>query len=132
MSRVGDDPQIRLGPREVELPRAHRRTDDVVAPLDDDGRDVADRVDVLDEPVVGLEEGVVDEVVALDARERDRFVRIAEVGDRRVVWDQLERRALRTRRAANASWWPRPHGTRRPVSPPIAVLSGPEPRPICN
>jgi hypothetical protein len=44
--------------------------------LDDDGRDVLDAVDVLQEVVVFLEEAAVDEVVAFDAGEcfGERFV----------------------------------------------------------
>ena len=46
-------------------------------------------LDVLDEVVVGREEGVVHEVVALDAREREREFRLGELLDHRVVEEEF-------------------------------------------
>src|SRR5215207_5164625 len=86
---VGDDAEVRLGPRLVQLPGAEDGADHVVAPLDDDGRDVADAADVLDEVVVGREEGVVHEVVALDAREGERELGVGELLDGGVVEEEL-------------------------------------------
>src|SRR5437773_2864056 len=72
MPRVGDDPELGLRPCAVKLPRGHHRTDDVVATLHDYGRDVTDLSDAIDELGVAFEEALVDEVMALDARERER------------------------------------------------------------
>src|SRR3712207_1626745 len=76
------------------LPRALDGADHVVAPLDDDGRDVPNLADVLDEVVVGREEGVVHEVVALDACDGERLVRLGEVVHQAGVRVELRGRAL--------------------------------------
>ena len=39
---VRDQVELGLRPPPVQIPRAHHRADDVVAPLDDDAGDVAD------------------------------------------------------------------------------------------
>src|SRR5262249_20057013 len=39
---VGNDDELGLGPRAMQVPRARRRTHDVVTALHDDARDVAD------------------------------------------------------------------------------------------
>src|SRR5215212_5747400 len=91
---VGDDPEVGLGPGFVQLPRTEDGADHVVAPLDDDGRDVTYLADVLDEVVVRREEGVVHEVVALDAREGERELRVGELLDGRVVEEELRRAPL--------------------------------------
>src|ERR1043165_9674954 len=86
---VGDDAEVGLGPGAVQVPGAAHGADHVVAPLDDDGRDVSYLPDVLDEVVVRREEGVVHEVLTLDAREGERELRVGELLDGRVVEEQL-------------------------------------------
>ena len=65
MPRVRHDDELGLRPGPVEGPGALQRADDVVTPLDDDGRDVADAVDVLEE-LAFAQEALVDEIMALD------------------------------------------------------------------
>ena len=89
-----DDPEVGLGPGLVQVPRAARRTDDVVAPLNDDSGNVADSIYVVEKLVLSLHESVVHEIVTLDARERKRFVRLVEVRDQFSIGDELERTAL--------------------------------------
>ena len=54
----------------MKVPRTHDRTNDVVATLDDDGRDVPNLSNVLNQIVVSIEEGIVYEVMAFDPSER--------------------------------------------------------------
>lgn len=68
MPRVGDHVQLGLGPGAVQVPGAGHGADDVVAPLYDDPRDMADFLHIPQQ-LVGLQEGVVDKVMALDAGE---------------------------------------------------------------
>ncbi len=49
----------------MELPRTVERTDDVIASMDDDPRDMADFRDVFQDPVIAGEEAIIHEVVAL-------------------------------------------------------------------
>src|SRR5882672_1497014 len=76
---VAHHAKVRLGPALVELPSGLRRTDDVVAALDDHCRNRANEVDAAQQLVLALEEASVDEVVRLDARERKRELGRAEL-----------------------------------------------------
>ncbi len=55
--------------------RCRDRGDGVVAALDDGAGDVADAGDVVENPAVGFEEGLADEVMGLDAGEREIIAR---------------------------------------------------------
>src|SRR5262249_376747 len=69
---IGHDPQVRFRKGTVERPGAGHRADDIVTPLDNHGRYVADTCDVRKELIVTLEESVVDKVVTLDPGECKR------------------------------------------------------------
>src|SRR5256714_3765262 len=86
---VWDDSQVRFGPGAVQVPRASHGADNVVAPLHYDAGDVPNFFHVLDEIVVCREEGVVHEVVTLDARKRQGELRLGELLDHRVVEEEL-------------------------------------------
>src|SRR5262249_35378421 len=83
MAGVRDDLEPRLGPGAVQVPGVADRADEIVAAVDDDARYVADARHLLEQVVIGREEGVVLEVVAFDAGERDRLGRILAVADMR-------------------------------------------------
>src|SRR5262249_4250568 len=65
----------------VELPRRDRGAHDVVAPLDDDARDVPDLLNLVEKLLRLPQERPVNEVVALDSRERLREAVAPEAGD---------------------------------------------------
>src|SRR5262249_10869813 len=91
---VGDDVVLRFRPAPVEIPGGDRRAHDVVAPLDDDARDMPDPLDVVEQLIRMAQERAVDEVVALDPRERIREIGPCGVGDDLRVRAQPARRAL--------------------------------------
>jgi hypothetical protein len=76
---IGDD--IELGPRPgaVQFPGGAQGADEVVAPLDDDPGDIGQVIGVAQE-LIGLQEGPVDEVVTLDARQTQGHMGVGEVG----------------------------------------------------
>src|ERR1017187_327204 len=69
VTAVGSDDEVGFGPRTVERPRAFHGANDIVTALHDDSGDMADARDVAQQLVVGFEEGMVEEVVDLNARE---------------------------------------------------------------
>ena len=71
MTGIGHDYQFRLGKSTVQVPCRRRRTDDIVASLDDDRRNIADLVYILDQIIFGREERVVHEVMTFDAGESE-------------------------------------------------------------
>ena len=70
MPGIGHDVQLGFWPGAMQIPRAAHRADHVVASLHDHRRDMPDGAGVAQQLVFVLEEAAVDEVVALDARER--------------------------------------------------------------
>jgi hypothetical protein len=74
---VGHDAEVGLGPGAVQVPGGHHGAHHVVAALHDHRRDVADAAHATQQLVLALEEALVHEVVALDARHRDREVLLA-------------------------------------------------------
>ena len=60
-------------PSSVQLPGAFHRTDDIIAPLDDDGWNIPDSADMLDEPIIGLKKTMISKIVAFDSRELERL-----------------------------------------------------------
>src|ERR1700733_2597885 len=87
---VLDDLEARLRPRAVERPRRLHRADDVVAPLHDRRGDLADLVDAGEE-LAPFQPRAVDEVVALDAREGERELRLPGLLDERGHGKQIAR-----------------------------------------
>src|SRR5690348_10537144 len=73
----------------MQVPGALHGTDDVVAPLYDDARDVADAVHVVEELAVGAEESAVDEIMAFDACECLGEAILVEFGDVVRGWTQI-------------------------------------------
>src|SRR5450432_4050345 len=71
--------QIRLRPGAMQFPGTSHRTDDVIATLHDYRWNMPDGCDVFDQLIGAGEKATVDEVVALDARERLRVRVLAEL-----------------------------------------------------
>uniref|UniRef100_A0A0N4ZXN9 ELFV_dehydrog_N domain-containing protein n=1 Tax=Parastrongyloides trichosuri TaxID=131310 RepID=A0A0N4ZXN9_PARTI len=76
---VADDVQLGLGPGAVQGPGARDRRHHVKAALGDPAGDVADGVDVLEDPVLAVEEAAVGEVPVLDPGEGHGEVGIGEL-----------------------------------------------------
>ena len=70
------------------------RGDRVVAALDDGAGDTADALHVVENPGVGFEEGLVDEVVGLEASEREREIVAGEFGQQALVGKERDRTPL--------------------------------------
>ncbi len=68
--------QFRLRPDLVQVEGVLHRADHVVAAVDDDAGNVDDAVGIAQQLVVDLEEAGIGEVVVLDARERQRELRV--------------------------------------------------------
>ena len=68
MAGIGYHDIVGFGPGAVQFVGAHDRTDDIVAALNDDGRDMADSVDSLEQTVFRGEH-IVAEVMRLDPGE---------------------------------------------------------------
>jgi hypothetical protein len=78
---VAYDAQPCLGPGAVQGPGAAHGADDVVAALDDDCRNFADAVHVVEQLTIATQEAAVDEIVASDARQRSREAGAARLRD---------------------------------------------------
>lgn len=72
MTGVANDLDRRRRPRSVKSPRALGRANHIVAPLNDDAGDPRELASVFEQLRVGSQKPLVHEVVALDARERER------------------------------------------------------------
>jgi hypothetical protein len=66
MPGIGNKLELGLGEALVEGPRSGGGADNVVATLDNEGGDVADLVDIIEDLRIGAEEALVCEEVALD------------------------------------------------------------------
>ena len=78
---VRHDAQVGFRPGAMQLPRGLHGTHDVVTSLHDDGGDVADAVDIVQELIFAAQEAAVDEIVTLDTRERLGVTVFLEPGD---------------------------------------------------
>src|SRR5262245_31755046 len=78
----------------MELPRRRDRADHIVTPLDDDGGDIPNLIDSVEQLILVREEPAVDEVVRLYARERERHIVATEVRFARGIRLQRARRTL--------------------------------------
>src|SRR5690606_7720026 len=103
MPGVGHDAQLRPGPALVQLPSGFGRTHHVVTPLDDHGRNVPQRPDSIDQLGLRLEEAAVDEVVRLEARNRDSEVGIGKVLLALLVREQRAQHTLPDRPGSSKS-----------------------------
>lgn len=63
----------------MKLPGAHDRTNNIVAALNNHGRNVSNLADVINQVIISVEENVVDEVMALDPGQGQRRVRLGIV-----------------------------------------------------
>lgn len=81
----GGNDQFALRPRLVQVPGVLDRADHVIAAVDDHAGDVGDAVGVAQQLVFDFEEAAVDEVVVLDARERERERGVFVPGDEILV-----------------------------------------------
>src|SRR6185503_3895593 len=79
MAGVGNDVQLRFRPGSMQVPGARKRTNNVVPALNNNGGNVSNRADILDQIVVGTEEGVVHKVVAFDSGEGESKLRIRKL-----------------------------------------------------
>jgi hypothetical protein len=66
MSSIRDDVKGRLRPCSMQIPRRSGRAHDIVAPLNDDAWKMLDLMDPSQQ-LVGLQEAIMDEIVAFDA-----------------------------------------------------------------
>src|SRR5262249_9068339 len=78
-ARIPSDPQRGFRPGAMQVPGAFHRAYHVIAPLHDDGWNMPDPADILDELVVAAQEAAMHEVVAFDARERGRIGALVEL-----------------------------------------------------
>src|SRR5262249_32070211 len=90
---IGHDDETRRRPGLVEIPRRPGGATDVVAALNDHAGDVAQAMRVVDQLALG-EKSLVREVVVLDARERQRELVVAVLGDDLEIRQQDDRLAL--------------------------------------
>ena len=78
MARVGHHDQFRAGPGLVEFPGRAHGADEVIAPLDDDAGNAGEALGIPQE-LCWLQEGLVDEVMTLDARQGEGKVGAGEL-----------------------------------------------------
>ncbi|TXL72275.1 DUF3987 domain-containing protein [Vineibacter terrae] len=90
MPGIGHDHAIGLGPGAAQLVGRDGWADDIVAPLHDGARQMADAIERLPRPAFG-QEHPVDEVVGLDARQCQREA--AGLGLQRALGGRIQRRA---------------------------------------
>src|SRR5437879_2275482 len=81
MTSIGDDVELGLRPSPMEIPGTHHRANNIVPPLDDYARNVANLFNILDYVIVSFEETGVDEVVALHPRDCQGDVWLSKVID---------------------------------------------------
>jgi hypothetical protein len=67
VASIGHELELGLGPDLVQVPGRGSGANNIVTTLDNGGRDVTDLVHVLQNMGIGLEETLVEEVVALNA-----------------------------------------------------------------
>src|SRR6185503_17318024 len=79
MAGVGNDVQLRFRPGSMQIPGARKRTNNVIPTLNNDGGNGSNRADILDQIIVGTEEGVVHEVMAFDSGEGQGKLRISKL-----------------------------------------------------
>src|SRR5271154_5771896 len=88
---VRHDAQIRFGPCAMQIPRAGGGTHDVVASLNDGRRYVPNARHVVQQLTLAAQESAVHEIVALDARHRQRELIFAPFPDVVAVAEQEAR-----------------------------------------
>src|SRR5579863_7534599 len=91
VSGVRHDAHIRFGPRTMQVPRAGGGTHDVVASLNDGRRYVPNARHVVQQLTLAAQESAVHEIVALDARHRQRELVFAPLPDVLAVAEQEAR-----------------------------------------
>src|SRR5258706_5524889 len=79
MAGVGNDMELRFRPGSMQIPGARQRTNNVVPTLNNNGGNGSNRADILDQIIVGTEEGVVHEVVAFNSGEGQGKLRISKL-----------------------------------------------------
>src|SRR6185437_621270 len=79
MAGVGNDVQLRFRPGSMQIPGARKRANNVVPALNNNSGNASNRADILDQIIVGTEEGVVHEVVAFDSGEGEGKLRISKL-----------------------------------------------------
>src|SRR5256885_14346849 len=89
MSGIRDDAQLGFRPCAVQVPGAGHRAYNIIAALNDYAGNLVDLLDILDQIILGREETIVHEVVAFDAREGERKLRVSKSLDRVVIKEQL-------------------------------------------
>src|SRR5207248_7487005 len=80
MSGVGHDDEFGLGPGARQRVGGDRRTDDVVAALDDRARQMTDAGEIVEQLTV-REKALVDEIVRFDSRDREGGHIVVVAGD---------------------------------------------------
>src|SRR5438132_6083371 len=94
MSGIRDDAQLGFRPGPVQVPGARHRANNIVAALNDYAGNLPDLLDILDQIILCWEETIVHEVVAFDACEGERKLRVSKSLNRVVIKEQLGRAAF--------------------------------------
>src|SRR5712671_3238342 len=89
MSGIRDDAELRFRPGTVQVPGTRHRAHNIVAALHDDAGNLPDLLDILRQIIVSWEETIVHEVVAFNAREGERKLRVGKSLNRLVIEEQL-------------------------------------------
>src|ERR1700694_5093763 len=89
MSGIRDDAQLGFQPGPVQAPGARHRAHNIVAALNDYTGNLPDLLDTLDQIILSREEAIVHEVVAFDAGEGERKLRVSKSLNRVVVKEKL-------------------------------------------
>lgn len=78
----------------MEIPGIENWANDVIAAVDEDGWNVADLRNMLEEPVVCFEKRVVHEIVTFDAGDGKGMILVCGAAQKAGIWDQSEGRLL--------------------------------------
>src|SRR6266850_7594170 len=89
MPRIRDDAELRFRPGTVQVPGARHRAHNIVAALDDYAGNLPDLLDILRQIIVSWEETIVHEVVAFNAGEGERKLRVGKSLNRVVIKEKL-------------------------------------------
>ncbi len=109
MPGIRNHAKVRFGPCPMQIPGAGRGAHDVVAPLHDGRRNVADARDIVEQLRFAAQKAAIDEVMRFDSRNGEGELVLAPLAD--IVGIAL-----------TGSWWTLPTRTMR--APPSARLAG--------
>ena len=88
MARVVDDEEFRLWESLMKIPSRLDRTDHVVAALDNEGRDMSDLVDIVEDPTLSREPTSMQEEMVLNPRKSQCEMIIFAFRSCHRIWEQ--------------------------------------------